>query len=127
MPKEGWSSISLSTELMEEIDQIINSNIGKKYGFKSRADFITRAIIDCLKEYQPQYQLVPRFMHTNTYDDHATIRDNLIGREINIYFKNGGVAYCEFCNGTDCEHITYTLTLSEVTEPLEKRGWKSKV
>ena len=112
--KYDFSNVKIKDDLAKQIDELVSSELGRKYGFRSRAYFVSRACRELLRKYQPQYQVVPRFIHVNTYDDHATIRDNKIGREINIYFKNGGVAYCDHCKETNCEHIDYTLTSIKV-------------
>ena len=106
--------------LIDEVDKLVGLQ-----GYRSRSEFIKDAIRNLLRDYN-QILTVPRFVHTNTYEDHATIRDNSNGREINVYFKEGGVAYCGYCKEQSCEHIDYALTLPKVTEPLKERGWKRK-
>lgn len=60
--------------------------------------------------------------HFNIYEDHITIRDNRIGRYIDIYPKDNEL-WCEFCQAKNCEHIRFALTVPEVEKVLEKRGW----
>lgn len=64
----------------------------------------------------------PPLEHMNVYEDHITIRDNRIGRYIDIYPKDGEM-WCEFCEGKNCEHIRFALTIPEVEKVLKKRGW----
>jgi hypothetical protein len=121
MPREGWVSISIPEEMVDKIKELIERR--PDLGYSSISAFATDALRRLFSEYS---SVVPRFVHVNTYEDHAVVRDNKIGKEVIIYFRNGGVAYCDYCESTKCEHIDYALTLPEVMEPLEQRGWKSK-
>ena len=69
---------------------------------------------------------LPRFEHINTYLDHAAIYDNELGRGIDVYFHENGIAWCDYCKSPNCEHIEYALTLPAVEEPLKTRGWKRR-
>lgn len=51
MPRKGWTSISISEQMIEEIDKFVNSDAGKKLGFRSRADVAVAAVRDLLEKY----------------------------------------------------------------------------
>lgn len=93
------------------------SRIMEALGIESRADVLRHLI--SLYPLPP-----PRFEHINTYEDHITVKDNILGREANIYLKPEGVAFCDICQLQDCLHIDYALSLSNVTRMLEAKGWK---
>jgi len=118
MPKKGWSSISLTTELMKEIDELLTSDKGKKLGFKSRADFITRATIQFLKEQRP------RFEHLNMMDDNVKVVDFTNNRIATIYFKNPNGVRCDLCATFNCVHIDYALAQPSIQKELKKHDWK---
>jgi antitoxin component of MazEF toxin-antitoxin module len=67
---------------------------------------------------------LPRFEHTNTNDDHATIYDNKLARTANVYFHSDGVTWCDLCNAPSCEHRKYSLTLPEVLDAFKRKGIK---
>ena len=51
--KNDYTTIKLPKELLERIDDIIDS---KKYGFKTKPEFIKEAIREHLKYYKPVNQ-----------------------------------------------------------------------
>lgn len=117
MPRKGWASVSLTVEMLDEIDRFLSSEKGKKLGFHSRADIITRAVTDLIEKYQP------RFEHLNMMDDNVKIVDFTMNLIATVYFKNGGEVYCDLCESQDCEHIDYALAQPDVQEELEKHDW----
>jgi hypothetical protein len=93
--------------------------IKEKLGISSRADVLRHLITI--------YPLPPpRFVHINTYDDHATVKDNVLNRNADVYFKNDGGVFCELCGLGECHHIDYVLSLPRVQRVLDGRGWKRK-
>ena len=118
MPRKGWTSITLTNEMIEDLDKIIKSDLGKRYGFKSRADFVTRACRRYLDEVNPPYK------HINMMDDNVKICDFDRDRIATIYFKNPGGAHCDLCDADDCKHIDYALAQPDVQKALEKHGWE---
>ena len=93
--------------------------IQEALGIESRADVIRHLI--------SIYPLPPpRFEHINTYEDHVTIKDNVLNREANIYLKPGGEAFCDVCQLQDCLHINYALGRPSVVRVLAAKGWKRK-
>jgi len=51
LPRKGWTSISISEQMIDEIDKFIDSETGKKLGFRSRADVATAAVRALLEKY----------------------------------------------------------------------------
>lgn len=70
---------------------------------------------------------LPRFQHINTFEDHATIYDNKLDTEIDIYFHENGVIWCDYDKSPKCEHINYVLEDPDIQEELKKSGWKTKI
>jgi len=48
--KDYLSTVRISENLAAEIDRIVNSQVGKAMGFRSRADFVTTAIRDFIEQ-----------------------------------------------------------------------------
>jgi len=47
MPRTGWITVALPEELVEYIDEVVKS---KKYGYRSRAEFVVDAVRRRLEE-----------------------------------------------------------------------------
>ena len=93
--------------------------IQEKLGISSRAEVLRHLITI--------YPLPPpRFEHINTYDDRATVKDNVLGQNADVYFKDDGGVFCDLCGLDDCHHIEYVLSLPRVRRVLDGRGWKRK-
>jgi len=101
----------------KRIDEILEKRLR---GYRSRGEFTASAIREYLKEFIDD--LSPRFEHFNVYEDHVTIFDNENKRLIDVYFR-AGQAYCEYDEAFDCEHIQFALSLPDVVNPLNERGW----
>lgn len=106
--------------MSEEIDQLINSDLGKRYGFKSRADFVTKAV----REYIDI--VMPRFQHLNMVGDNVKIVDFQSNRVATLYFKEGGKVCCDLCESESCAHIDYALDQPDIQEELKKHDWTRK-
>jgi len=66
-----------------------------------------------------------RFEHFNTYEDHLTIKDNKLNLYVDIYPKESGKLWCDYCNSNHCEHVeTLVSKHAEILKDLEKKGWK---
>jgi metal-responsive CopG/Arc/MetJ family transcriptional regulator len=119
MPKrDNLSTVRIHEDLAKTIDEIIKSDIGKKYGFRSRADFVTRACREYIEEVHP------RFEHVNMMDDNVKVVDYTQNRIATIYFRDEGQVRCDLCNAIDCEHIAYALAQPSVQEELKKHDWE---
>lgn len=127
---------SLKRELLDLVQQFIDEY--PEYGFRSLAEFIEDAVRRRIDELRIR-QLIPRFEHLNTFEDHVSIMDRKLGwddekgqrhpRLIDVYVRpisdSKFVFYCEFCGKSDCEHIKYVLSIRHKTvEPVERRGLK---
>ena len=121
MPKkDNLSTVRIHKDLAKTIDDIIKSEIGKKYGFRSRADFVTRACREYLDE------VYPRFEHLNMMDDNVKVVDFTQNRVATIYFRDEGRVRCDLCDADDCEHIDFALAQEDVQKDLKKHDWKRK-
>ena len=69
---------------------------------------------------------LPRFEHLNTYENHATIYDNKLDTELDIYFHENGIIWCDYCKSPGCEHIDYTLELEDIQKVLKEKKWTRK-
>jgi len=93
--------------------------IKQKHQFKQNAGLVRLLINDAYEKIAADHPLT----HFNTYEDHITIRDNRIGRYIDIWPRDGKL-WCEYCEKTRCRHITFVKNLPLIMETLEKKGWK---
>jgi metal-responsive CopG/Arc/MetJ family transcriptional regulator len=86
MPRtDGFGAVNLKEDLFKEVDAYLESEEGKKEGYKSRADFIDKAVRKALEEAKP------RFTHINVFENLAIFHDNSIQDYIVILFREGGV------------------------------------
>ncbi|OKY78334.1 MAG: hypothetical protein BTN85_0823 [Candidatus Methanohalarchaeum thermophilum] len=53
MPREGYTSTSIPTELVEEVDKIVNN----KSKFNSRASFISEAVKEKIERYKEKKEV----------------------------------------------------------------------
>jgi len=97
--------------------------IKQRYGLKTHSETVRFLIAEEFRRLKPE--LAPDFEHFNVYDDHITIRDNRIGRYVDIYARNGDLC-CELCGSKNCEHIRFAVEIPEVEKALEKKGWRHK-
>ncbi len=121
MPRPGWISISIPEKTINEIKKVIKQN--PHLGYTSTSAYITDALRRLFSEHS---SLVPRYLPVKIQENHIILHDNKIGRDVAVHFKTGGIAHCDHCEVTDCEHIKYALSLHKVTESLKRRGWKRK-
>lgn len=118
--------MSESDEETLEIRVVLKKNQIERFG-RIQEDLGIESRADVLRHLISLYPLPPpRFEHINTYDDHITIKDNVLNREANIYLKTGGEAFCDVCQLQDCLHINYALALPSVVRVLEAKGWTRK-
>lgn len=127
---------SLKREFIERIEEFVREY--PEHGFRSVAQFIEDAVRRRADELRV-FQLTPRLMHFNTYENRVTIMDRKLGwddkegkrqpRMIDVYVKPVGenefTFWCEYCNSNECEHVKYAVSIPNKTiEPLRRRGWK---
>ena len=112
-PKEFNVRLRMTGEMAKRFN-----TIKKKHQFKQNTDLV-RMLIN--KEFE-EIALLHPLEHFNTYEDHITIRDNELGRYIDIWPKDGKL-WCEHCEKTRCRHIRFVTRLPDIMETLEKRGW----
>lgn len=113
MPRNGWKSISISEEMVEKIEKLINER--PDLGFTSVSAFVTDAVRRLFETCLP-------LEHFNVYEDHVTIVDHTKKGLANVYFRDKTI-YCELCDESKCEHIEYALNLPKVLQILKDKGW----
>ena len=121
MPREGWISISIPEEMINEIKKMIEQN--PHLGYTTISAYVTAALKRLFMEHST---LVPRFLSAKIQEEQIILLDNKIGQDVAVSFETGGVAHCKYCDAADCEHIHYALTLQEVQEFLKRKGWERK-
>ena len=123
MPRDRFRGISLQRELVDRIEEYINSH--PETGYKSLADFVTDALrkrCEELKILVPTPLEPPVLEHFNVNEDHVTVIDRRRRMFADVYFRNNHV-YCELCKEENCEHVDYALNLPKVQKLLRQKGW----
>lgn len=116
-----YTKLSVKKELMDKIQNFIDDY--PELGYRSLAEFVEDATRRRAEELRV-FELTPRFEYFNTYEGHATIRDKKLGLYVDLYPQENGTLLCKHCESTGCEHVEFALTVPEIIEPLEKKGWK---
>ena len=106
---------------MEKIEEFIREY--PEHGYRSLAQFAEDAVRRRADELRV-FELTPRFTHFNILSDHATIQDKKTRRWVNVYPKEPGELWCEYCDSTDCVHVKFALTVPEIKKALKKKRWK---
>lgn len=117
-----YRKISIKKELADVVEEFIDRN--PHFGFRSIAEFVEDVLRKRAESLGIIVALMPRFMHHNVHDDHVTIIDNQLHREVEVYFQDK--PFCEFCEEHNCEHISFALTIPKVVKALKERGWKMR-
>ena len=123
MPIDRYRGISLQRELVNKIEEYINSH--PETGYKSLADFVTDAIrkrCEELKILGPAPPEPPELEHFNVNEDHVTIIDHKMRRIPDVFFRNNRV-WCDVCEEEDCRHVRYALKIPKVVKILSENGW----
>ncbi|MFQ5711740.1 MAG: hypothetical protein ACE5GD_08170 [Candidatus Geothermarchaeales archaeon] len=123
MPKpEGYTTLNVKRETYERLRKVFKSEAEKLegYGIKTYDDFLNFALTQLLELPPPP---PPRMEHVNTHDNYVSIRDNELGRTIDVYF-HGGVPGCGYCEKRDCIHVGFALGIPEVQQALSRHGAK---
>lgn len=98
----------------------VPADITKDSGFPLRPRNVNIRIEDrCLI-----IESLPHFKYLNTCEGSVKIIDNRLDRQVEIYFRKDGTAYCDLCKKTDCTHIDYVLSLEEVIKTFKEQGWR---
>lgn len=113
-------TISLPRELVEEIDEILDSG----HAYESRPEFIKDAVRRRIEELRRR----PRLVHLNPNGDFPAdsvkIWDRELegsGRMVEVYFSRGG-ARCSYCERSDCVHVRYAWNVPYVATQLVIHG-----
>ena len=69
---------------------------------------------------------LPHFESVCIRGDRATLVDNRMGSQCELFFREDETIYCDLCRKTNCAHIYYALTTEEVNKYLRNRGWGKK-
>lgn len=126
--KRQYVTVRLPKELMDKIDRIIKLGL---MGYKSRAEFIKEAIRDKLKimlQTIEASQSTLEYFNLNERGvkilDRNIIDAGRYGRIVEVNFKPDKVV-CEYCKSTNCRHVKFAISLPEVQQILQKKGWRS--
>jgi len=128
-----WDTVRIPKSLSEEVEKFLQTDIAKRMGYNSKAQFV----IDAVREYLLKMEKRPRLEHINTYSNRVTILDRELegrGRVIDVIFlekKNGlekiVYPYCTYCETTDCLHADYAFEIPEVRRILQQHGIKKRM
>lgn len=65
----------------------------------------------------------PRLEHINVFEDHITIRDNKLKREVDVYVKNENELWCSYDDSFDCIHVGYAWAIPKVIKALKPKNF----
>lgn len=111
-----YTTVSIPKTLMAKVEAIVTSNTSN---YQNKTDFVLDAIRERLKELEEPI----RFKHANTYDDHSSVKDFNLGREVNVWFQHEKL-FCDFCEANNCEHIRFLLEEDNTRRKLVEKGFK---
>ena len=128
-----WRTVRIPKELLEEVERFLKTELARKQGYNSKAQFIT----DAIREYLSRYQsLKPRLEHINVYRNRVTILDRELegrGRIVDVVFVQRDdhekivYPYCTYCQSSDCVHADFAFEIPKVRKILERAGIKKRV
>jgi hypothetical protein len=116
-------TVRIPQSMLSAVEEFLGTEIAKSRGFRFKSDVVTAAVRELLDRYSAA--LKPRFIHYNVYEDHVSIIDNEQpeGKNwVDVYFQNSK-AWCDLCEKHDCDHTQFALSLPEVVNVLEEKGW----
>lgn len=71
-------------------------------------------------------KIQPRLEHINVFEDHISIRDNELKKEINVYvkeIKDRKVLWCEYDQSENCIHVGYAWAIPKVVKALKPNNF----
>lgn len=119
--RPNWAKVNIPKPMSDLIEKYLETEIAKQRGLKNKSDVATEGI-KMLLEKDSMYTQRPRFQHFNMYENHIKVIDNEIGRIASVYFKDRTI-FCDICDASECIHIDFALTLSDVIKILEEKGF----
>lgn len=112
-----YVNVKVPIDLADEVDEVCNRKIR---GFRNRGEFTNAAIRFLLDSLKNELRKPP-FVHVNFFEDHASVKDSNLDKEINIYFQHGKL-FCEHCDAHNCEHIRFMLEKEDFRKRLKDKG-----
>lgn len=124
MVKSDWKTVNVKKSLLDQVENIVNSDEVKKDGITNTSQFIDSALKDKLHEFKQN-----RFSHQNTYEDKVRILDNNLGKMgdiVTIFLRDSTKdGFCDYCEENNCVHIKFMWELGDIVNTLTMRGFKS--
>ncbi|MDR2720257.1 MAG: hypothetical protein LBC03_05600 [Nitrososphaerota archaeon] len=122
--EKRFRGVSIKKELIDQVEEFITDNPE----YKGVADFIHESIRVHMHTIRQKNK--KRFQHLNKGEVVRIIENNKDGSiktVADLYFKQPGLIYCDHCESTDCEHIQFALTVTDIREIIQnlnkKTGW----
>jgi hypothetical protein len=117
--------IKIATSLKEAIRRFLDSEEAKRLGYRYEIDVVNQGVREFLIRHGFIEFEENRFEHFNVYEDHVTIFDKKLRRLVDVYLSGRKpYIYCSLCEGSECDHTRFALSIPKVTETLKGKGWK---
>ncbi len=121
MTKNDWQTVPLKKGLLAEINMLLQlKTVRDEEGISNVSRFVDQAVREKMERLERK-----RFELINMHDDHVKVLDSKLekmGRIVSVYFREGGRAWCDYCEEHLCVHIQYAWEVPDVRKILDRNG-----
>jgi len=120
VPKEGFKSITVSTESYNRIVRAYKASAParEQAGISSLSGYVMRMMEEELLRAAVFARHKPRLKCLSIEPEAAVLRDNIAGRIVEVAI-GGGALHCKACGGDACLHVGFLLSIPQVYWELE--------
>lgn len=114
---DGWTNVRIRKEIYKQIQQWLKTSLGKKSSKTNPAQVIEMNMLKFFNDNK-----MKRFEHYDLNGNIINVLDLDIGENgdiIKLIIKNKQIK-CEYCKNSDCIHIKFVYTDSELSNKLSK-------
>ncbi|NOJ29561.1 MAG: hypothetical protein DA328_05265 [Nitrososphaeraceae archaeon] len=125
MPKPGFKSITVSQNVYDKFFHIYEKkkNDLELKGITSFSGYLTSMMEEMMIKHEIFAKYAPLIEKISVDQDRIILKDNKINRIVEILSRNGELQ-CLLDEKTDCIHIGYVYSLTEVYSVMDIKGIK---
>lgn len=125
MPKPGFKSITVSQNIYDKFFHIYEKkkNDLELKGITSFSGYLTSMMEEMMIKHETFAKYAPLIEKISVDQDRIILKDNKINRIVEILSRNGELQ-CLLDEKTDCIHIGYVYSLTEVYSVMDIKGIK---
>lgn len=125
MPKPGFKSITVSQNVYDKFFHIYEKkkNDLELKGITSFSGYLTSMMEEMMIKHETFAKYAPLIEKISVDQDRIILKDNKINRIVEILSRNGELQ-CLLDEKTDCIHIGYVYSLTEVYSVMDIKGIK---